>query len=141
MDYASPKGPGLAAIGREQARAAGSYLKAMGAKPDFVFTSDYPRAIETAQEIQAALGSAVEPAQWAEFRPDGDAEEMRRIVLSLPPERELLVVGHMCSIGELARALCVRAPVMFLNCTAVVLEGAGDTWRVVGIHDCGRDVQ
>jgi broad specificity phosphatase PhoE len=52
--YGSEERP-LSAAGREQARAAGAFLRAASVRPDRVMTSTLPRTIETARAVLAAL--------------------------------------------------------------------------------------
>lgn len=137
-DYESERGPGLTPRGLAQARAAGRFLKAQGARPTAVLTSGYLRAEETARAILEELGGEAgrEPVASPDFSPDGDPETMRAVLAALPAE-EVLVVGHMCSIGELAHALCLCAPTVFGHCTAVALEGSGAAdWALRWFKDC-----
>lgn len=52
--YTSEERP-LSQVGREQARAAGRFLREAGVRPDKVIASTLPRTIETAREVLAAL--------------------------------------------------------------------------------------
>ena len=129
LDMFSDRGPALSAYGREQARAVGDFFLREGFPVTQVITSTYLRAQETAACIQEQLGCCLEPIELMDFSPSGDETTMRSIIEGFSTEG-LLVVGHMCSIGYLARALCVDAPTVFNTCTAVVLEGAPKAWRV-----------
>ena len=122
--------PGLSPFGLAQARAAGRFLKAQGARPEAVVTSGYRRARETSAAIQEALGTALDPIESRDFTPFGDPAAMRATLGALGVG-EALAVGHMCSIGELARALCPQAPHVFGTCMIVALEGAGTEWRLL----------
>lgn len=135
-DYEAERGPGLTPRGVAQARAAGRFLKAQGARPAAVLTSGYLRAEETAKAILEELGCGVEPVASPDFAPSGDPGTMRVVLAALPAD-EVLVVGHMCSIGELAHDLCLCAPTVFGHCTAVALEGSGAAdWRLRWFKDC-----
>lgn len=137
-DYGSERGPRLTPRGVAQAHAAGRFLKAQGARPTAVLTSGYLRAEETAKAILEELSgeSGLEPVASSDFSPSGDPETMRAVLAALPAE-EVLVVGHMCSIGELAHDLCLCAPTVFGHCTAVALEGSGRAdWALRWFRDC-----
>lgn len=138
-DYASNAGPGLSSRGVEQARAVGHFLKKQGAKLEVVLTSPLLRAQETAQAIQDVLCTTIEPIESRDFSPSGDPETMQAILSEIPAE-EILVVGHMCSIGELAHALCLQAPFVFETCTVVALERTASGWKLLWFNDCGRDI-
>lgn len=122
--------PGLSPFGEAQARAAGRFLRAQGARPEVVLTSGYRRARETAALIQEELGTTLDPVESRDFSPSGDAETMRAILEGLGAN-ETLVVGHMCSIGELARTLCAAAPHVFGTCMIVALERQDNDWRLL----------
>jgi broad specificity phosphatase PhoE len=79
--YGSEERP-LSAAGREQARAAGMFLRAAGVRPDRVMTSTLPRTIETARHVLAALDLDL---------PIEQREALKEIrsgrVADIPPER------------------------------------------------------
>lgn len=138
-DWFSERGPGLTHRGVAQAHAAGRFLKAQGARPTVTLTSGYARTEETARAILEELGGGPAPVASPDFTPSGDPETMRAILTALPAE-EALAVGHMCSIGELAHALCLCASTVFGHCTVVALEGsdAGE-WKLLWFKDCGME--
>lgn len=125
----SDRGPALSAYGREQAAAVGQWLATQPCTLTHLITSPYLRAQQTAAEIQAQLNTTLEPLELMEFSPSGEASMMQTIVESIAGEA-LLVVGHMCSIGTLARALCASAPTSFSTGMMVALEGEPGAWRV-----------
>lgn len=138
-DYSTEGGPGLSERGFAQARAAGAFLAKQGARPEVVLTSTYLRAQETARTIQEMLGTAIDPIVSRDFTPGGDPDTMRSILAALPA-KEVLVVGHMCSIGDLAHTLCPMAPFAFDTCTVVALEGNDPTWTLRWVNNCGREI-
>ena len=130
--------PVLSEDGRRQASAAGMFLKKQSARPTLTVTSGYRRAQETADIILDTLGLPAERTVLTDFSPSGDPMTMKAILESLNAE-SVLVVGHMCSIGELARSLCPQAPYIFGTCTVVALEGLpGIGWKLRWFNDCGR---
>jgi phosphohistidine phosphatase SixA len=138
-DYTSDRGPGLSIRGEEQARVAGQFLKAQNAKPDLLITSGYLRAQETATQILAQLNIALDPVESPDFTPSGDPHTMRAIIEALSA-KEVLVVGHMTSIGEFAHLLSFQAPPFFDTCTVMAFEYDGARWKFLGFNDCGRSV-
>lgn len=137
-DAFAERGPALTPTGVEQARAAGAFLREQGAHLDAVLTSGYLRAEQTAQAMLETLGGGPEPVASPDFTPSGDPETMRAILTGIPA-KEILVVGHMCSIGELARTLCLHAPLIFGHCTTVALEGCGNEWKLLWFKDFGKE--
>ncbi len=137
MESSGSMGPPLSSVGKAQARSIGELLRAQGVKPDVVITSPYLRAQETAQGIQEALGSAIAPIVSRDFTPNGDPTTMRAVIEALPA-KTVLVVGHMCSIGELAQHFTPSAPHNFETCTTVALERINDAWALQWVHHCER---
>ena len=140
--------PGLSAHGFDQARALGRFLARQGVRPGAVVTSDYRRALETAQTILGEMGAEGTPhVASRDFSPWGDSGAMRATVEGVGAETTLvvghigaettLVVGHMCAIGGLARVMCPVAPGVFGTCMAVALgrEGVGDAWQLLWIRN------
>ena len=129
--------PGLSAHGFDQARALGRFLARQGVRPGAVVTSDYRRALETAQTILGEMGAEGTPhVASRDFSPWGDSGAMRATVEGVGAETTL-VVGHMCAIGGLARVMCPVAPGVFGTCMAVALgrEGVGDAWQLLWIRN------
>ncbi|MBQ9693648.1 MAG: histidine phosphatase family protein [Kiritimatiellae bacterium] len=138
-EYTSKLGPGLSPHGEAQAQAVGTYLKSQKAQPDVVITSGYLRARETADWIMKTLDLPYDPIETHDFAPDGDPETMRAILEALDA-RDILVVGHMCSIGELARHLNLQAPTLFDTCTVMAFEKIDNRWKFLWFNDCGRNL-
>jgi len=80
--YGSEERP-LSAAGREQARAAGAFLRAAGVRPDRAMASTLPRTIETAREVLGALGLALPVEQRDALK------EIRSGRVSAIPEADL----------------------------------------------------
>ena len=138
-DYTSERGPGLSTIGEAQARCAGTFLKAQRANPSVILTSGYRRAQETAALIAETLQVDYVPVESPDFSPSGDPYTMRAIIEALDVN-EVMVVGHMCSIGELARSLSLQAPALFDTCTVMAFERIGAQWKFLWFNDCGRSI-
>ena len=138
-EYTSALGPGLSPRGEEQARVAGAFLRKQKAAPEVLITSGYLRAQETATEILKQLNITLDPIESHDFSPGGDPETMRAVIESLEA-KEVLVVGHMNSIGELAHALNFQAPPYFDTCTVMAFEKQGSSWKFLWFNDCGRTV-
>jgi probable phosphoglycerate mutase len=102
--YSSEERP-LSAAGREQARAAGRFLRAAGVRPDRIISSDLPRTVQTAAEVSAVLGLALAAEQWPALKeiasgrvadiPDADLEqEYARAFVGVVPEARAYLRGE-----------------------------------------------
>ena len=140
-EFSGERGPRLAREGWAQARAAGAYLAQLGARPEAALVSPYVRSQETAAGILEVLDrTAVEQVEVLSLLPEGEEAETE-VLLKAWAEAgtaELLVVGHMGSIGRLARRLDPLAPGSFGLCTVAVFEGDGVRWQLTAVADCGR---
>ncbi len=139
MDYSGSEGPALSAFGREQAHAVGNLLRAQGISLDVAITSPYLRARETTQCILETLEATLDPIVSNDFTPNGDPATMKAVIEALPAEH-VLVVGHMCSIGELAQHFTRTAPGVFGTCTIVALERKESEWKLQWVQHCERTV-
>ncbi len=137
MEAAGADGPALSVFGREQAHAVGALFRAQGVVPEVVITSPYLRARETAQCILEELETSVDPIVSRDFTPNGDPSTMRAVIEALPAE-SVLVVGHMCSIGDLAQHFTRSAPNVFGTCTVVALAREGGAWSLQWVHSSER---
>jgi len=115
--------------GEINAEKVGRHLNPLIAKAPTLFTSTRARSIQTGAIISHAL--KIPPSmivESREMRPEAGPEEMGREIASYPPEEDVIVVGHMPSIGEYASFLLSSdatpvAPVSFITCAVACLEG------------------
>jgi len=84
VDRADPKSPPeperpLTAEGVKKTRSAGLGLRALGAKPDALFTSPYVRAAQTAEIFSEALGFPLERIRSTDsLKPAGNPADFLR---------------------------------------------------------------
>ncbi len=109
----------LTPLGMEQAEAVGGFLSRRGGAPDVAITSTYRRAVETAERILIACGAECDLMQDEDFTPGADPAVMIRRLAALAVEN-VLVVGHLPSIEELAERLSPGKNLPFGNCTVAV---------------------
>jgi phosphohistidine phosphatase len=119
---------GAADVGRLAA-----FIKPMGLPIGAVWHSDKPRAIQTAQLLQPSLLPAAKVVQRDGLSPKDPVDPVRKAVER--STHDLMIVGHMPFLGELASALLVGKPsadvVAFRQGGMVCLErGEDGAWRI-----------
>jgi phosphohistidine phosphatase len=85
--------------GREQSRAAGRALAALGVEFQHVFTSPKVRALETARLACEALG--VEPVEHPPLRAGFDREDALELLAATGDDQRVLIVGHDPDFSQL----------------------------------------
>lgn len=85
--------------GREQSRAAGRALAALGVEFQHVFTSPKVRALETARLACEALG--VEPVVHPPLRAGFDREDALELLAATGDDQRVLIVGHDPDFSQL----------------------------------------
>jgi phosphohistidine phosphatase len=85
--------------GREQSRAAGRALAALGIEFQHVFTSPKVRALETARLACEALGG--EPVEHAALRSGFDRDDALELLAATGDDQRVLIVGHDPDFSQL----------------------------------------
>jgi phosphohistidine phosphatase len=96
------------AVGIEEAQAVGKHLQKSGAKPELALSSSAVRALQTFEHVAQAFPDeiACDPERSLYVTAAGG---MLQAIHSTSPEiSQLLMVGHVPAIEELAIALCGR---------------------------------
>lgn len=102
MDGSRP----LTAEGVKQAGQMATWLVGQIGRVDYVVTSPFLRASQTAQIMGDALGAPV-VASTSALQPEGEPEEMWKEIVRLAVDsKDVLVIGHDPSINELLGWLC-----------------------------------
>ncbi len=115
----------LTARGADAIDALGRRLAAAGWRPDAVWSSPYPRALETAALVQACVPDCPGALALDELAPDGDPEQVARALNHYAAGvTHVLLVSHEPLIGSLAR-LWTGRPMSFSPGTFVPLEFPG----------------
>jgi phosphohistidine phosphatase len=108
--------------GREQARAAGRALAALGVHVHVAFTSPRVRALQTAQLCCEQLG--IEPIVHEPLSAAFDRDDVQAL-LAAAPEGHVLVVGHEPDLSQLVHDLTGgRIDLKKGGLAAVRLDGA-----------------
>ncbi|MGY1760870.1 phosphohistidine phosphatase SixA [Geodermatophilus sp. SYSU D00779] len=95
----------LTAEGVQQAAALGAWLEHAGLVPDRVLVSPARRAVQTWEQVGAALSTGVQPIGDARIH-DNTVEALLAAIRETPEDvRSVAVVGHNPSIGALAGVL------------------------------------
>jgi phosphohistidine phosphatase len=109
--------------GREQSRAAGRALAALGLEVHLAFTSPKARALVTAQLACEALG--VEPVEEAALAEGFDARDALGLVAAAGADQRVLVVGHEPDFSQVVHDLTgARIDLKKGGVAAVRLDGS-----------------
>jgi phosphohistidine phosphatase len=109
--------------GRDQARAAGRALAALGVEVHLAFTSPRVRARDTALLACAELG--VEPAEHAELSEGFDRDDALALMAAAGPDQRVLVVGHEPDFSQVVHDLTgARIALKKGGLAAVRLQGS-----------------
>jgi phosphohistidine phosphatase len=90
-------------------------LKALDVFPEVILTSPLPRARETAEIVRVALGPAIDLRDLRALAPGGDREELYQELRDREEAREVMLVGHQPSLGEIAGDIAFRSAGCFLD--------------------------
>jgi phosphohistidine phosphatase len=90
----------LTDLGKEETATMARILERLGVKPDAILTSPLVRARETAEIVASELGVRM-PAVSDELGPGGSLPGVLNDILNAGPPRQVLLSGHMPSVGRL----------------------------------------
>ncbi len=100
--------------GRHEARVAGKALHWLGARPTFLWSSPLLRARQTAEIAAESLARSPSIEIQKELENDTPTAELLALLKPLPPDSEIVLVGHMPSLSEhLAALLGAASPENF----------------------------
>jgi phosphohistidine phosphatase SixA len=98
----------LTGRGQAQARFLASKMAKDGRPISTIYTSRFPRALQTAHAIQRPLACDVQTD--ARLEVDHEVSEALQIIHDCEGQRELMLVGHNPQLGELISVLCSGLP-------------------------------
>lgn len=116
--------------GRTRMTVAAAGLRTLGIAPDVVLASPYPRAMETAEIVVAALGAPA-PQPLDALTPEVPAAETLKAVARYARHEQVMLVGHLPNLAEVGSMLLTGSPhgaileVKKGTCIAVEMVGAG----------------
>ncbi len=94
----------LSSSGREQARATGAALASRGVALTELWCSPLVRAVQSAELAAGTLGYDGPVRTRPDLYPDSDQGVLLAALAALPPEADVLVVGHMPYMAAAASA-------------------------------------
>lgn len=95
----------LTPVGQERMRQIARGLGAAGFAPDWVVSSPYLRAAQTAEIVAGSRPEAVPLDLCDALKPGGDKAELLAFLARHPQRRRVLVVGHEPDLSNLAAGL------------------------------------
>lgn len=122
-------GRSLSERGLEESFAVGKFLSSLRVKPDYIFTSEKLRAVKTAEIIAGSLEYDKDKIIiTGELNPKANPEAIGDYLSQFGPFDEVIVIGHLPSIGMLASYLItpsgdVSASMSFETGGVAYLEG------------------
>jgi phosphohistidine phosphatase len=134
----------LAARGIRAARRIAGYLEAKQVRPDLVLCSSARRARQTLDEVQPALGDAVDVQIADELYGAGSSAIMRRLRAVDPAVSSVLVIGHNPGLEDVASDLARdgdpaamrQLQTKFPTAALAILDLGRDDWARLG-HGLG----
>jgi phosphohistidine phosphatase len=104
--------------GKKRLETEAQALARMGIRPMRIYSSPRARARQTAEIIASALNMAVEIREEVNF--DFDVSSIAMLIEGLPPDAEVMFVGHEPSMSDVIRALTGADVVMKVGSLARV---------------------
>jgi phosphohistidine phosphatase len=96
----------LSAAGREHIQRLLPLLRLLQVEPDWILSSPYQRAFQTAQLVAEGLGYSREIIVDSALTPAGSTIGVQAVVLAFAQSQQLLLVGHAPSISNWLGELC-----------------------------------
>lgn len=132
----------LMAVGTVEAQTMGRYLQRSGAVPDLALCSSAVRAMETFENVAEAFEEEITCQPERSLYTANAGGILQSIHAASPDVSQLLVVGHVPAIQELAIALCGRGNPQYRSAMAAgfpagamaTLEFNADEWTGVGLR-------
>ena len=116
--------------GRAQARALGERMRWHDCGPTHLYASPLVRAVQTAELVCTAIGGDGNVEVMPQLAPDGSARDVVAKVQALPPDAEVMLVGHEPSISAIAGLLTGQSDFPALaKAEAVRLDNGSVRWR------------
>jgi phosphohistidine phosphatase len=116
--------------GRERMAAAAAGLRTVGIAPEIVLASPYPRAMETAEIVVAAIDGP-KPQALDALTPEVPAAETVKAIGRYGRHEQVMLVGHQPNLGEVASLVLTGLPqsaaieVKKGTCIALEVLGSG----------------
>jgi phosphohistidine phosphatase len=101
--------------GIKKMRQAAAGLYALDWIPDIVMTSPLMRARQTAEILVEFLGKKIKLKTLPSLGPSGSRQEVYREINSYDGMKDLMIVGHQPSLGEIAGEICWNSAGNFIE--------------------------
>lgn len=125
----------LTVAGRSDMEKIASGMAKLGMVFDYVISSPFIRAKQTAQIVAKSAARPPKVTVWNELRPESDTEDARALLAELPPEARVLLVGHEPHLSALVSSLVTTGSSMSMTLKKgglAVLAGSSSGARLCG---------
>jgi phosphohistidine phosphatase len=95
----------LTDAGRAELQAAAPVWRRMNLRPDVILASPLPRALQTAEEFAAGIGSTHEPVIVDALRPGADWADMAQALAAHRDARRVMFAGHEPDLSRAVQLL------------------------------------
>jgi len=95
----------LTTEGANRIRAEAAVLKALDVRPDAIFTSPLPRAVQTAEIVAEILSPDRSVQTREELAPGASLGDLQHVLSGLEGDGSVLVVGHEPDLSSIVAAL------------------------------------
>ncbi len=99
----------LTGEGANRIRAEAAVLKALDVRPDAIFTSPLPRAVQTAEIVAEVLVPEVAVVQREELAPGASLGDLQHVLEGRAADESVLLVGHEPDFSSIVGALISSA--------------------------------
>lgn len=125
----------LTAAGGEEMRVIADGIRNLKVSFDYVVSSPLVRAKETADIVTRRLhGQDVGVTLWDELKPEANVMDAHRLLVKLPSDTKILLVGHAPHLAQLISSIISRtdAAVILKKGGLAILDGNAHHMRIAG---------
>jgi phosphohistidine phosphatase len=101
--------------GVRKMKKAAAGLKSLGLAPEVILSSPLERAKQTAEIVRGTVGAMAELRLIPALSPSGHRDDVFQEIREYTSARELMLIGHQPSLGEIAGEIAFRSSACFVE--------------------------